>query len=138
MQMYLDQSRYSATPSALALVEAALHALIAAECEASAEGRYVGAHRAASRAAAALVAARGGAASLGRRPQGVWELLQQEELPLSEWAEFFASGAGKRAAAEAGLPRAVSPREANDLIRDAETFVFIVESALAILAQRPL
>lgn len=134
--MHLDRSRYSVTPSALALLEAALHGLAAAECEASAEGKYVGAHRAASRAAAALVDARGGAASLGRRPQSVWELLQQVEPTLSEWAGFFASGTGKRAAVEAGLPRAVSLREANDLLQDAETFVSIVENVLAIAKRR--
>src|SRR5215831_12032693 len=61
MQMNLDRSRYSVTPSALALLEAALHGLAAAKGEVSADGRYVGAHRAASRAAAALVDARGGA-----------------------------------------------------------------------------
>ena len=50
-------------------------------------------------------------------------------------AAFFAAGAGKRAAAEAGLPRAVSLREADDLLRDAEIFVSLVESALGVSAQ---
>jgi hypothetical protein len=49
---------------------------------------------------------------------------------LGEWAGFFAAGARKRAAAEAGLPSAVTPREADDLIRDAETFLSVVETTL--------
>ena len=70
-----------------------------------------------------------------KRPQSVWELLPRVEPALSEWAAFFAAGAGKRAAAEAGLPRAVSPREADELLRDAETFLSLVESALGVPGQ---
>ena len=57
------------------------------------------------------------------------------EPALSEWAAFFAAGAAKRAAAEAGLPRAVSLREADDLLRDAETFLSLVENALGVPGQ---
>jgi len=53
---------------------------------------------------------------------------------LAEWAAFFAAGAAKRAAAEAGLPRAVTTREADDLLRDSETFLALVEEALGVLA----
>jgi hypothetical protein len=60
------------------------------------------------------------------------------EPALHEWAAFFAAGAAKRAAAEAGLPRAVSVREADDLLRDAETFLSLAESALGIAAQQLL
>ncbi|MDT7544455.1 MAG: hypothetical protein QOE99_565, partial [Actinomycetota bacterium] len=51
---------------------------------------------------------------------------------LGEWAAFFAAGARKRAAAEAGLPAAVTPREADDLVRDAETFLAVVETTLGL------
>jgi len=81
-------------------------------------------------AAAAIVAARAEPAPRRKRPLSVWELLPRVEPTLSEWAAFFAAGAGKRAAAEAGLPRAVSAREADDLLRDAATFVSLAESAL--------
>lgn len=57
---------------------------------------------------------------------------------LAEWAAFFAAGAGKRAAAEAGLPRAVSAREADDLLRDAETFLSLAEEALGVASQAVL
>jgi SAV_6107-like HEPN len=123
-------------PSALALVESARHGLAAASEEVSAGGRYVAAHLAALRAAAAVVTAKAEPPSTRRqRPQSVWALLPKVEPALAEWAAFFAAGAAKRAAAEAGLPRAVSMREADELLRDAETFVSLAEGALGILPQ---
>jgi hypothetical protein len=126
-------------PSALALMQSARHGLAAAEDERAAGARYVSAHLAALRAAAAVVAARAEPAS-GRRkkPQSVWELLPRVEPALREWSAFFAAGAAKRAAAEAGLPRAVSSREADELLRDAATFVSLAEGALGIPAEQPL
>jgi HEPN superfamily protein len=126
-------------PSALALLESARQGLANAEGETSAGGRYVAAHLAALRAAAAIVAARP-APGTGRRkaPRSVWELLPKVEPALAEWAAFFAAGAGKRAAAEAGLLRAVSSCEADDLLRDAETFLSLAEEALGRPAQAAL
>jgi SAV_6107-like HEPN len=122
-------------PSALALLESARHGLSAADDELTAGARYVGAHLAALRAAAAVVAARAEPpGSRRRRPQSVWELLPKVEPALREWAAFFAASAAKRAAAEAGLPRAVSPREADELLRDAGTFVSLAEGALGVCA----
>jgi HEPN superfamily protein len=125
--------------SALALMESARHGLAAAEEEVTPGSRYVGAHLAALRAAAAVVAARaeppGGRR---RRPQSVWELLPRVEPALREWAAFFAAGAAKRAAAEAGLPRAVSADEADDLLRDAGAFVSLAEGALGIQGRQEL
>jgi len=126
-------------PSALALMESARQGLAAAQDEATAGARYVSAHLAALRAAAAIVAARaeppGGRR---RRPQSVWELLPKVEPALREWAAFFAAGAAKRAAAAAGLPRAVSAREADELLRDAAAFVALAEGALGIHLDQPL
>jgi SAV_6107-like HEPN len=126
-------------PSALALMASARHGLAAAEDEMTASARYVSAHLAALRAAAAVVAARaeppGGRR---RRPQSVWELLPRVEPALTAWAAFFAAGAAKRAAAEAGLPRAVSAAEADDLLRDAGTFVSLAEAALGVVAEQQL
>jgi hypothetical protein len=119
-------------PSAVALMEAARHGLAAAEDEPTAAGRYVAAHLAALRAAAAIVAARAEPAAGRRRPLSVWELLPKVEPALREWAAFFAAGAAKRAAAEAGLPRAVSADEADDLLRDAVAFVTLAEGALGL------
>ncbi len=134
-----DRLRCRVAPSALALLESARQGLASAQSDISPGGRYVGAHLAALRAAAAIVAARAEpAAPRRKRPQSVWELLPRVEPALSEWAAFFAAGAGKRAAAEAGLPRAVSGREADELLRDAETFVSLAESALGVPTAQPL
>jgi hypothetical protein len=135
-----ERPRCRVAPSALALMASARHGLAAAETEGSPGARYVAAHLAALRAAAAVVAARAEPNVSGRRkrPQSVWELLPRVEPTLCEWAAFFAAGAGKRAAAEAGLQRAVSALEADELLRDAVTFVSLAESALGIPAQEVL
>ncbi|MGY1608793.1 SAV_6107 family HEPN domain-containing protein [Geodermatophilus sp. SYSU D00700] len=93
--------------------------------------RYATAHLAALRAAAAVLAARTRPQSGRRRPRSAWVLLEQVAPELGEWATFFAAGAAKRAAAEAGLSRAVTEREADDLVRDAGTFLAVAEELLA-------
>jgi hypothetical protein len=98
--------------------------------------RYACAHVAALRAAAALLAARArpaGTPGGRRRPQkNAWVLLTEVAPELAEWARFFAAGAAKRAAAEAGSTRAVTEREADDLVRDADRFLGVVEQALGV------
>jgi hypothetical protein len=95
--------------------------------------RYACAHVAALRAAAALLAARARPTPARRRPQkNAWVLLAEVAPELAEWATFFAAGAAKRAAAEAGSPRAVTEREADDLVRDADRFLAVVEQALGL------
>jgi len=71
-------------------------------------------------------------------PRNAWALLTQVAPELAEWAAFFAAGAGKRAAAEAGLTRAITARDADDLVRDAETFLALVETTLGVPHQPPL
>ena len=136
-QLRPDRTRCRVPPAALALAASARQGLADASGETDAGARYVAAHLAALRAAAAIVAARPAPGSGVRRkaPRSVWELLPRVEPALAEWAAFFAAGARKRAAAEAGLPRAVSAREADDLLRDAETFLSLAEQALGIPAQ---
>jgi hypothetical protein len=121
-------------PSALALLESARHGLADAEVAPDPAGKYVAAHLAALRAAAAVVTARAEPGRGRRRsaPRSVWELLPRVEPALCEWAAFFAAGAGKRAAAEAGLSRSVNASEAEDLLRDAETFLSLAESVLGV------
>lgn len=120
--------------AALSLLRAARQGLADAGTETDPGTRYICAHLAALRAAAAIVAARGepGSGARRRRPRSVWELLPQVEPALAEWAAFFAAGAAKRAAAEAGLPRAATAREAADLLRDAGTFLTVAERALGL------
>ncbi|MEZ5092353.1 SAV_6107 family HEPN domain-containing protein [Nocardioides sp.] len=96
--------------------------------------RYACAHVAALRAAAALLASRARPAPRRRRPQkNAWVLLAEVAPELGEWATFFAAGAAKRAAAEAGSTRAVTAREADDLVRDADRFLEVVETALGLV-----
>lgn len=99
--------------------------------------RYAAAHLAALRAAAALLAVRSRPARRSS-PRNAWVLLAHAAPELAEWAAFFAAGAGKRAAAEAGLTRLVTPREADDLLRDAETFLGLIETTLGLPAQPAL
>ncbi|GEP37108.1 hypothetical protein NPS01_07710 [Nocardioides psychrotolerans] len=101
--------------------------------------RYAFAHVAALRSAAALLAARARPAPARRRPQkNAWVLLAEVAPELGEWATFFAAGAAKRAAAEAGSTRAVSEREADDLVRDADRFLGVVEQSLGLVPHVPL
>jgi hypothetical protein len=132
-----SRARCRVAPPALALLESARQGLADAAGEPGAGARYVAAHLAALRAAAAVVAARAAPGTGPRRkaPRSVWELLPRVEPALAEWAAFFAAGARTRAAAEAGLPRAVSARAADDLLRDAETFLTLAEEALGVPAQ---
>ncbi|MQA24977.1 MAG: chromosome segregation protein SMC [Micromonosporaceae bacterium] len=98
--------------------------------------RYATAHLAALRAAAAVLAGRARPAPGRRgRPTSVWALLAIVAPELAEWAGFFAAGAAKRAAAEAGIPRVVTAREADDLVRDAGRFLVVVESTLQLSGQ---
>lgn len=121
---------------AISLLQTARRGLAEAAETAAPAARYVAAHLAALRAAAAVLAARGDPSAKHRgRPRSVWVLLPEAEPALREWAAFFAAGAGKRAAAEAGLPRAVTVHEANDLMHDAEVFVALVETTLGIHGQ---
>jgi len=123
-------------PSALSLVGQARRGLREAAVLTAPPDRYAAAHLAALRAAAGVLAARAHATdprSRRRRPTSAWVLLTAVAPELGEWAAFFAAGAGKRAAAEAGVDRAVTAREADDLVRDVETFVALVETTLGLL-----
>src|SRR4051794_36040340 len=100
--------------------------------------RYACAHVAALRAAAALLASRAHRApARGRRQKNAWVLLAEIAPELAEWATFFAAGAAKRAAAEAGSTRAVTEREADDLLRDADRFLGVVEQSLGLAPHLP-
>lgn len=118
-------------PSSLDLLERAHDSLVAALTATTAGERYVAAHLAALRAAAAVLSVRGRPHRHGR-PRSVWEVLPSVAPELGEWAAFFDAGAGRRAAIEAGRDDAVSSREADDLVRDGETFLVLVESALGL------
>ncbi len=102
--------------------------------------RFASAHVAALRAAAAVLAARAKPSPAKRRrvQRNAWVLLAEVAPEFGEWAAFFAANASKRAAAEAGITRAVTEREADDLLRDATTFVELVEHSLGLPRQTVL
>jgi hypothetical protein len=120
-------------PTALRLLASSRAALREAERFEGAAERYATAHLAALRAAAAVLAARARPSDVRRRPTSAWVLLTGVAPELHEWATYFAAGAEKRAAALAGLRTAVTAREADDLVRDARTFLALVETTLGVL-----
>ncbi|SDP13038.1 hypothetical protein SAMN04515671_3007 [Nakamurella panacisegetis] len=90
--------------------------------------RYAAAHLAALRGAAAVLATK---ARPGRsRQASAWDLLAKVAPEFSEWSAFFAAGSAKRQAAEAGIARFISPREADDMVRQCAVFLDLVEAAL--------
>ncbi|MEY9213057.1 hypothetical protein NI17_002645 [Thermobifida halotolerans] len=125
--------RRTLAPSVAPALRAARSHLRDAKEARSAPERYVSAHLAALRAAAAVLAQRSDPAARsgrGRRPRSAWEQLPAAAPELAEWAAFFAAGAAKRAAAEAGLTNAVTGDEADALVREAGVFLSVVESLL--------
>ncbi|HVT20193.1 MAG TPA: SAV_6107 family HEPN domain-containing protein [Mycobacteriales bacterium] len=117
--------------NAYRMLVAARRALAEAEQARDAAERYAEAHLSALRAAAAVLAANA-RPEAGRRPRptSVWTLLVRVAPELAEWSEFFAAGADKRVAAQAGLRGAVTAREADDLVRDARLFLDLVAARL--------
>jgi hypothetical protein len=135
----IDRIRGANLPSAVALLTMARHGIHEATTSARPAERYASAHLAALRGAAAVLAARArpelSGARPGRRSRNAWVLLTQVAPELSEWAAFFAAGAVKRAAAEAGLDGSVTAREADDLARDVEIFLALVETTIGVVHQ---
>jgi hypothetical protein len=128
-------------PSALGLLDQARRGLQEAAALSVPAERYATAHLAALRSAAAVLAARTRPVDTRlrrRRPTSAWVLLTEVAPELGEWAAFFAAGAAKRAAAEAGVTRAVTAREADDLLRDAATFLALAETTLGLVPSLPL
>jgi hypothetical protein len=115
--------------SARALLEQARQGLVDAECASDPADRYVGAHLVALRAAAAVLAARARPRARSR-PTSAWTLLAGVAPELAEWAAFFAAGSATRIAAQAGVTRLVTTRDADDLVRQVGQFLVLVERAI--------
>lgn len=118
--------------SALALLRQATDGLAEAHRTDDPLLRYPAAYLAALRAAAAVLAVR--ARPRPRRGGGrnVWDLLAEVAPELGEWAAFFASCSATRSAAEAGIARLVSQRDADDLVRQAGQFVAMVGESVSL------
>jgi hypothetical protein len=121
------------TNASIDLLTSALRSLDEAILAQRAGEKYVTAHLAALSAGAALLAAH--AQPNTRKPTSAWVLIAKVVPEFSEWAAFFAAGAGKRAAAAAGLGGAVTPREADDLVRDSYEFISLVAEKLGVSEQ---
>ena len=118
--------------AALGLLRQAGDGLAEAHREADPLLRYPAAYLAALRAAAAVLAVRARPKPRRGAPRDVWHLLAEVAPELGEWAAFFASCSDTRAAAEAGIVRLVSRRDADDLLRQAEQFVGIVRAVVPV------
>ncbi|MDQ0990392.1 SAV_6107 family HEPN domain-containing protein [Streptomyces sp. V3I7] len=120
-------------PAALSLLAQARAGLDEATALETPNERYATAHLAALRTAAAVLAARARPEPSPRRRariRSAWEVLPEIAPELTEWSALFASGADRRARAEAGIQGAAGRRDADDLIRDVAMFVRIVERLL--------
>lgn len=132
--------RAAAPPAALDLLDQARHGLAEATALDAPHECYATAHLAALRAAAAVLAVRGRPETTARRRRAirsVWEVLPEVAPELTEWSALFASGAARRARAEAGIASAAGRREADDLVREAGMFLRIVERMLALQPRLP-
>ncbi|QDQ11058.1 SAV_6107 family HEPN domain-containing protein [Streptomyces spectabilis] len=127
--------RATAPPAALELLAQARAGLDEAARLDPPNERYATAHLAALRTAAAVLAARGRPELSPRRRQRIrsaWDVLPEIAPELTEWSALFASGAARRARAEAGIQGAASIRDADDLLRDAAMFLRLVERMLVL------
>ena len=135
-----DAERDGAGPSLLWRAETVLgqaRALLAdAHGEREPGDRYRIAHLAALRGTAALLSVLTGGATVRRRPTSAWVLLERALPEFASWAAFFASGQGRRAAADAGVRGAVTLDEADELVDATTRFLYLVEAGVAEAALR--
>ena len=127
--------RATAPPAALDLLAQARAGLEEAALLETPNERYATAHLAALRTAAAVLAASGRTEPTVRRrakSRSAWEVLPEIAPELTAWSALFASGAPRRARAEAGIRGAASTRDADDLIRDVAMFLRLVERMLVL------
>ena len=112
-------------------------AIIEAELTHRPADRYLAAHLAALRVAAIVLALRTHPAVAGQRtrPRNAWRVVAEVAPEFAEWAAFFAATEAKRDAVRAGATSIVTAREADDLVRDAQAFLGLVERALGAVAR---
>jgi hypothetical protein len=123
------------SPAVLDLLERARLTLESACRTADPAERYRDAHLGALRAAAAIVAART-VPSPRSRPRSVWVVLPAVAPELGEWATFFAACSAHRSVIDRG--GRIAPREADDLLRQAEMFLEIAQGVLGVPFTVPL
>lgn len=117
-------------PTAVALLAQAERGLTEAARQSHPAYRFADAYLCALRAAAALLAVRGRPHRGRAKPTSVWTLLSSVAPEMREWAAFFASCSGDRAAVQAGLIDRIGPRAADDLSRQAGLFIALVHRTI--------
>lgn len=116
--------------SAAALLRQAKMSLAKANWEPDAAEKFSQAYLAGLRGAAAMLALRGRPHRGRARPTSAWVLLGKVAPELSEWAGFYAAHSATSAAVQAGIGRQVTQRCADDLARQTDQFLAIVERAV--------
>ncbi len=112
------------------LLDSAADALHRAERTGSAALRFEMAYLCTLRSGAAVLARRARPRSLRTRPRGMWALLAATAPELAEWAQYFCvCGAHNTALLEGRA--GISARQADDLVRDAATFLVVARLAAA-------
>lgn len=123
-------SRAAGAPSLQLDLHRARTTLIEAELSTPASDRFLAAHLAALRVAALVLSVRARPGRTASRPRNAWLVVAEVAPELAEWAALFAATEGKRAAVRAGATAIVSAREADDLLRDAQAFLALVERSV--------
>jgi hypothetical protein len=121
------------TPAGRDLLRTAVLALDDAYQAETPAQRYVAAHIAALRAGAALLAVRA-KPSRSRRIRSVWQMVPgvaPDHAALTEWCAYFDAVGRRRVFVEIGR-EAVTQRQADDLMRDAATFLDLIAGLLGI------
>jgi SAV_6107-like HEPN len=116
--------------SAISLLGQARECLAEAFRSPSPAERFACAYLGAMRAAAAVLALRGRPHRGRAKPTSVWVLLPALAPELREWAAFFAACSATRAEVLAGITRHVTQRGADDLVRQVEQFVSLVDAIM--------
>lgn len=121
------------TPAAKDLLRTAVLALDDAYQAQTPEQRYVASHIAALRAGAALLAVRARPTRSGRI-RSVWKMVPAvaaDHAELTEWCAYFDAIGRRRVFVEIGR-EPVTQRQADDLMRDAETFLCLIAGLLGV------
>ena len=118
--------------SAMDLLDGARASLVEAGRADRVRTRYLHSQLAALRAGAAVVALRGHRDDT-RGLTSVWDLVPAVAPELGEWSSFFALSTSRRHRVEHGVEH-VTPRDADDLLRQSADFVVIVAETLGLPA----
>lgn len=153
MTTWIPRGHEGDPTAVLELLDRATNSLLSACHATTTTDRYVHAYLGSLRAAASLLAAgthpsrsgpggsHGSQPRIGRRRPGggrlvgVWDSLRQAAPEFGEWADYLAQAGERRSRLEAGGP-APTVREADDLLRGAETFLGLIRAALGLPVDR--